>query len=449
MQNVKNIKIKTMPWLMLLLLFTTAPSFAQRFVDWTTFSHGLILTGSYAAGTTTFPVRVEVIGVGNQLNVYTPSEYVQNLETTVSTQTFQTAGPHVGNSKDLRLNFDPDNTGVRVIVRSLYVADIDRSDTWNDTFTLNTDFEDSMLENCNNFTDRGVAGGIDIGQNAEFASWSNSDIMSGFTIDYRTTDGLTTDYLAYSIVVSVVPRFEGILSVCPGSIGLLPTTDSYGISGSWLLTTSAGGQFAVFTPGEDQGTDVRVRIPVTELSEDDPRCCPVTTTLSSTNNDVLSGTANREAQETIFASNFINTGARAVYHAGHFVEMNPGFEAQSGAEFAAYVAGCDGTVTYKSNSQGSRPTTSYKDISSKPLQQVARSKPVVISPNPSNGLFKISVENNTINHIQVTYLDGRIIFNAAANSDRYEIDAAGFPKGIYIINIDTPKGRFSEKFIKN
>lgn len=69
---------------------------------------------------------------------------------------------------------------------------------------------------------------------------------------------------------------------------------------------------------------------------------------------------------------------------------------------------------------------------------------VKIYPNPTQDFLKIQCESTLIN-VQVFALDGRLIINTKDS----EIDMSSFDNGIYIIQIETNDGIFSEQFVKN
>jgi len=62
----------------------------------------------------------------------------------------------------------------------------------------------------------------------------------------------------------------------------------------------------------------------------------ITTTYSSGN------TIDIEASNSITASNIIESGATVDYDAGNFVLLIPGFQANDGSVFSAFIDGCDG-----------------------------------------------------------------------------------------------------------
>ena len=76
--------------------------------------------------------------------------------------------------------------------------------------------------------------------------------------------------------------------------------------------------------------------------------------------------------------------------------------------------------------------------------------PLNIYPNPNNGEFKISVENNSeISTIDIYNLMGEKVFNSDMNKTMNEIDISNQPKGVYFVEITIGDKIFNEKIIKN
>ena len=62
--------------------------------------------------------------------------------------------------------------------------------------------------------------------------------------------------------------------------------------------------------------------------------------------------------------------------------------------------------------------------------------------NPTDGLFKILVGNQTDFNLQVVDLQGKIVYKSVLNSTRseYDLDIRKSPAGIYLLNITSQKG---------
>jgi hypothetical protein len=161
----------------------------------------------------------------------------------------------------------------------------------------------------------------------------------------------------------------------------------------------------------------------------------------------VTATSQQERSNSILATNIINNpagGERAVYHAGNFVELNPGFEALYGSQFSAYIQECTAAYVYR--------TSEEADASTK--QELERidvvSDKIKIYPNPSNSMITISYDSQKIKNIMIASIDGKVVLQQFVNSHAEQIDVSGFTNGLYLITVQTEDGRsIVNKFIKN
>ena len=72
-----------------------------------------------------------------------------------------------------------------------------------------------------------------------------------------------------------------------------------------------------------------------------------------------------------------------------------------------------------------------------------------IYPNPSNGIFNVSIGNSSeINTIEITNVIGQTIYSKIANnSSNNVIDLSNLNKGIYFISLKSDQGISSSKKI--
>ena len=62
-------------------------------------------------------------------------------------------------------------------------------------------------------------------------------------------------------------------------------------------------------------------------------------------------------------------------------------------------------------------------------------------PNPTNGIFEISLSGYTnIEQLNVYDISGKIIISSTPFSSRTSIDLSGFEAGIYVVKVRTSKG---------
>lgn len=178
-------------------------------------------------------------------------------------------------------------------------------------------------------------------------------------------------------------------------------------------------------------------------------CCLPTLTLTTADN-MSNNTPNpislRETSNWIRATNVISLGNNAlsdgvVYHAGNYVELNPGFEAIYTSQFSAYIEGCSGNFVYKNGNSVLKDEEELNKIRND----------FVIYPNPSNNFIEISMTNSKFNKIVINSFDGKTILDKTIeNSNTSQIDVCNYTNGIYIISVTSDSGEtINHKFIKN
>lgn len=89
------------------------------------------------------------------------------------------------------------------------------------------------------------------------------------------------------------------------------------------------------------------------------------------------------------------------------------------------------------------PSTSVSNIAQQELFECY--------PNPANGQFTVALKQNISGDISVkiTSMDGRVIFTDKQNSNSYKksFDLTGFAKGIYLVEVSSPKGTATAKLV--
>ncbi len=176
------------------------------------------------------------------------------------------------------------------------------------------------------------------------------------------------------------------------------------------------------------------------------KTCQRTLSLNSPQNDVDGFVSYRERSEWIDASNriFSTPDTQAIYHAGDYVELNPGFEAEFGTQFSAYIEGCSDNFEY-------RPAKSKQVKENALTAQLDQTlKGIVIYPNPSSSIIGIR-SDNTFSKVTIISSEGRIVYDKATDkTNSYQVDISGFANGVYIVNVVDEKGKLvTQKLIKN
>jgi hypothetical protein len=155
---------------------------------------------------------------------------------------------------------------------------------------------------------------------------------------------------------------------------------------------------------------------------------------------------NREASNSIIASNTINAFSEGVYHAGNTVVLKDGFYSGYWTKFRAYIEGCSGgTLGSLTNVEEQR---SAQDYQQEPY--VDNSNLFVISPNPAVTSFNV-MSTLGLKYITVTSFDGKVMFRTdLKGSSSYTIDIGGYIPGIYTVTVLTDTGETqTQKLIKN
>ncbi len=239
-------------------------------------------------------------------------------------------------------------------------------------------------------------------------------------------------------------------TVLPSQFGALPSGDfEFDIHATFNVNCSAGTfVYDLYDHSANLGPDVTF-----------DNCCQATLTLTAPadNSNNLAPVANltKERSDWIKATNIISVGNNqqslgVVYHATNYVELNPGFEAVSGAQFAAYPEGCSGNFTYKTNipiKEAPLEAASADDT----VNLVKTINGFTIVPNPSSSSVEISMKDELFNKVSITTIDGKTVFEKAIDTtNTAKVDVSNYANGIYIINVTSEDGQLlTEKLIKN
>jgi len=190
-------------------------------------------------------------------------------------------------------------------------------------------------------------------------------------------------------------------------------------------------------------------------------CCIPTLYLSAAaanNLDNLAPMAIRQRQRSnwIIAANIVSVGDNAlsngvIYHAGNFVELTPGFEAEFGAQFAAYPEGCSENYIYKNETQNNNSINTIEKITDETINLVKISRGFTIYPNPSSSTIDIKMKDSQFKKVSITTIDGKMVYERKVEpTDTTQIDVSRYANGVYIINITSEDDELlTEKLIKN
>lgn len=186
-------------------------------------------------------------------------------------------------------------------------------------------------------------------------------------------------------------------------------------------------------------------------------CCLPTLILISpadnvTNLDATTATQ-KERSDWIKATNIVEVGDAVfqngvVYHAGNYVELNPGFEAVTGSQFSAYIEGCSSNYIYRNSDTNSSST---EEGLLEELNVTKLNIEFLIVPNPSSSSIELIMKGNQFRNISITTIDGKMVFDQNIElTDKARVDVSRYANGVYIVNLLTDDGDvYSKKLIKN
>lgn len=168
--------------------------------------------------------------------------------------------------------------------------------------------------------------------------------------------------------------------------------------------------------------------------------CPGDVALISPTNNVT-GIDNRQASNSITASNVVNNGAIGIYHAGTTVVLKPGFHGVGGSKFRGYIEGCSGQFV------GLR--TSEEDENLNFSMTEVKQDLFTLSPNPATDRTVIA-SNKMMAQVEVKSLTGTIFYSGKVNDKSHELYIGNYPKGFYMVMVTTDTGEVEvKKLIKD
>lgn len=176
-----------------------------------------------------------------------------------------------------------------------------------------------------------------------------------------------------------------------------------------------------------------------------PQLIPVLETPCVTNlvvtTIVTSGTDKKQASATILASNVINTGVSAFYHAGNSVTLTNGFNAVSGSIVKIYVEGCSNSFAKSTSKEENVPVA----------ETIIDTDGIKLYPNPNKGIFEIHLgkENKTEVSIHIYNVLGKEVYNSVSKENIVSINLPDLVSGLYIVRLTGENYNDAVKFIKD
>jgi hypothetical protein len=163
----------------------------------------------------------------------------------------------------------------------------------------------------------------------------------------------------------------------------------------------------------------------------------------------IAGLVQQQTSDWIKATNVLTgSTARGIYHAGNYVELNPGFETMSSSEFSAYVLGCTNTYVYRDPDAGLVYADDPMEKNEISLVKVDATE-VVLFPNPGSKNVTVT-SGSVITSIKIYSMDGKQMYYQRTNTKKEDLDVSRLANGIYLISVERKDGNtFNTKFIKN
>ncbi len=186
------------------------------------------------------------------------------------------------------------------------------------------------------------------------------------------------------------------------------------------------GQITVFNMnGLCQGIDLE-NITISDASSIDN---PYFTTLTGTNDYTIDY---HSPNSIVAGNNFkVDAGGKATLVSGKEIILKPGFSAESGSDFHAYID----DVNFNC---GNHELFKIRNSSNPKFTILDKINPgIKVIPNPNNGVFSLEIDNfNLVKEIFVEDVFGRQIFHCnKVNLPSINIDISNHHKGVYFIKI--------------
>lgn len=145
----------------------------------------------------------------------------------------------------------------------------------------------------------------------------------------------------------------------------------------------------------------------------------------------------KEAENIIASTAAVVSPREVTYRAGYKIILRPGFRALNGSDFHAFIHPCNhgGNSFFKSEDESS--SEEAVEVTLEP-QEDAR-----VYPNPNGGEFTLEIsENIELGSLKVRIFDlsGKVVYqNEDVSSHKISIALAEVPRGLYLVQIASPK----------
>lgn len=273
------------------------------------------------------------------------------------------------------------------------------------TATANTGY------NFTNWTENGSV--VSTNTTYQFTATSNRTLIANFTAN------------SYTVSASVEPTNSGTISGT-GSY-------NYGTTASLTATANTGYTFTNWT---ENGTVVSTNNTYS-FTVDKTRTLVANFTLNTFN---ITASINLANAGSIGGSGEYNYGATATLTAS----ANNGYTFTNWTENDTQVST---STTYSFTVTDDRNLIANFEVQTSTPNILSSS--VKIYPNPSSGIFTVEIiDNENINHIEITDISGKILQKYKIESSKIPVDISEYYNGIYFIHIISNNGSAVKKIVK-
>lgn len=164
------------------------------------------------------------------------------------------------------------------------------------------------------------------------------------------------------------------------------------------------------------------------------------------------------AEDFIESDGTLAPGRKAIFHAGNYVRMTPGFHAQRGSDIWALIEECGitpppfaGPVAERHKPLGSKANAPDNETPAVWGEKAA----IRCFPNPAHSVLSVEYQlpEDGAYSLYVRNLQGQLVQTFAANETkpagayRLELNAAAYEGGLYLLTLQTAKGALTERFV--
>ncbi len=156
--------------------------------------------------------------------------------------------------------------------------------------------------------------------------------------------------------------------------------------------------------------------------------------------------ADIQASNSIVASSTIASGANVTFTAGSFIELLPGFVANSGSNFVAQIGPCIGRVIPPANKNDESES---EELTSQTLDTYFN-----VYPNPNNGKFVVELNAGAEGEVnyKVLNISGQVLKSWFKNyndqqSTKEQIELYGLSAGLYLISVEKEGVKHYQKIV--